>query len=210
MALARGPAMGRHENALGTSNRVSHSAGVRTPLTRGVQRVELADELHRSMVGAATRAIEDQNQVSLFVTGSRVEFEVVYVSRDGRDRPQARNVRLVVEAANTATSTSPLSERRGSVKFCDPIGYGFIVDEKGDREYYVKSASVPGGYLREGGFLSFDIQTADDGKTQAVNVNVLHWDPIGNSYSDLIDMGHPKWAFLRVSIHLRRRILLRW
>ncbi len=139
-------------------------------------------------------AVEDQNQVSLFVTGSRVEFEIVHVSRDGRDRPQARNVRLVVEAADAAVSTSPLGERRGSVKFWDPLGYGFIMDEKGDREYYVKSASVPGGYLREGDVLSFDVQTSDDGKTQAVNAKVLHWDPVGNPYCDLIDMGHPKWA----------------
>lgn len=62
-------------------------------------------------------AVEDQNQVSLFVTGSRVEFEVVYVSRDGGDRPQARNVRLAVETADTVVSASLLGERRGSVKF---------------------------------------------------------------------------------------------
>jgi cold shock CspA family protein len=100
------------------------------------------------------RAIEDQNQANLFVKGSRVEFEVVYVSREGRDRPQARNARLVVEATSLSTLTSSVGERRGSVKFWHPMGYGFIADEKGDHEYYVKSASVPGGYLREGDALS--------------------------------------------------------
>lgn len=62
-------------------------------------------------------AVEDQNQTNLFVRGSRVEFEVVYVSRDGRDRPQARNARLVVEAASAVTSTSSADRRCGSVKF---------------------------------------------------------------------------------------------
>lgn len=139
-------------------------------------------------------AVEDQNQTNLFVRGSRVEFEVVYVSRDGRDRPQARNARLVVEAASAVTSTSSADRRCGSVKFWHPMGYGFIVDEKGDHEYYVKTASVPGGYLREGDIAAFDVESADDGRTQAVNVKILHWDPVGDPYCDLIDMGHPRWA----------------
>lgn len=139
-------------------------------------------------------ALQYQDQANLFVKGSQVEFELVFVSRDGRDRPQARNARLITETTGTGSSTSPIGETRGSVKFWHAMGYGFIADEKGDHEYYVKSASVPGGYLRQGDAVGFDVQHADDGKTQAVNVKVLHWDSTGDPYGDMIDMGHPKWA----------------
>jgi cold shock CspA family protein len=138
--------------------------------------------------------IQDQDQANLFVKGSRVEFDLVFVSRDGRDRPQARNVRLLVDVSDTSTPTSPSSEHEGSVKFWHPMGYGFITDESGAREYYVKSGSVPGGYLRQGDAVGFDLETGDDGKTQAVNVKVLHWYSVDDPYSDLIDMGHPRWA----------------
>jgi len=138
--------------------------------------------------------IQDQDQANLFVKGSRVEFDLVFVSRDGRDRPQARNVRLVVDVSDASTPTSPSSEHEGSVKFWHPMGYGFITDESGAREYYVKSGSVPGGYLRQGDAVGFDLETGDDDKTQAVNVRVLHWSSVDDPYSDLIDMGHPRWA----------------
>jgi len=139
-------------------------------------------------------AIQDQDQVNLFVRGSRVEFELVLVSRDGQDRPQARNARLVIETTDTGISTLPVGERRGNVKFWHPMGYGFIVDEKGDHEYYTKATSVPGGYLRQGDSVSFDLEEEDSGKAQAINVKVLHWDSVGDPYHDLIDMGHPRWA----------------
>jgi cold shock CspA family protein len=138
--------------------------------------------------------IRDKDQASLFVTGSRVEFDVVFVGRDGRERPQARNARLAVDALGVGTSGSPVGERRGSVKFWHPMGYGFIAEEKGEREYYVKSGSVPGGYLRHGDIVGFDVENTSDGKTQAVNVRVVHWEPVGDPYCDLIDMGHPRWA----------------
>ncbi len=138
--------------------------------------------------------IEDQDQANLFVKGSRVEFELVFVSRDGQDRPQARNARLMVEVADAGTPTSATGAHRGSVKFWHPMGYGFVADEKGDREYYVKSGSVPGGYLRQGDIVGFDVENGRDGKTQAVNIKPLHWDSVGDPYSDLVDMGHPKWA----------------
>src|SRR5579862_8704458 len=74
------------------------------------------------------------------------------------------------------------------------MGYGFISDEKGDHEYYVKWSSVPGGYLRQGDSVAYDVQTSREGTTQAVNVRVLRWNTVGDPFSDQIDMGHPKWA----------------
>jgi len=136
----------------------------------------------------------DRDQASLFVKGSRVEFEIVFVSRDGRDWPQARNARLVADVAGVGTPASSSSERQGCVKFWHPMGYGFICDDSGGREYYVKSGSVPGGYLRQGDSVGFDLETGHDSKTQAVNVRILHWYPVGDPYADLIDMGHPRWA----------------
>jgi cold shock CspA family protein len=100
--------------------------------------------------------IVDEAQASLFVKGSRVEFDIIYVTRDGRDKPQARNVTLLVESPSKATTGAAADMLRGSVKFWHPMGYGFIASEKGDHEYYVMSASVPGGYLRQGDLLGFD------------------------------------------------------
>jgi cold shock CspA family protein len=137
--------------------------------------------------------IVDEDKIALFVIGSRVEFDLVYVSRDGEERPQARNARLIKEPADTAVSSSTATEQ-GSVKFWHPLGFGFIADEKGDHEYYVRSASVPGGYLRQGDAVSFNIEEPSERKKQAVDVRVLHWDPVGDLYSDQIDMGHPRWA----------------
>jgi cold shock CspA family protein len=139
--------------------------------------------------------IEDQEQANLFVKGSRVEFDLVYVSRDGRNRPQARRARLVADAgAGLNSQSSPTKEQYGGLKFWHPMGYGFISGEAGDQEYYVKSGSVPGGYLRPGDAVAFDLETGQDCRTQAVNVRVLRWDSIGDPYADLIDMGHPRWA----------------
>src|SRR5262249_43622035 len=137
--------------------------------------------------------IRDQSQVNLFTKGSRVEFELVFVSRDGRSRPQARNARLVVDVADTSRPASS-REQYGTVKFWHPLGYGFISASGGDQEYYARSSRVAGGYLRQGDEVSFALAAGHDGKTQAVNVNVLHWSPVGDPYADLIDMGHPRWA----------------
>lgn len=138
--------------------------------------------------------IADGNEATLFVRGTRVEFDVVYMSRDGEDKPQARNVKLLAESTVAATSTASVASQRGSVKYWHPMGYGVISTEKGDHEYYVKSASVPGGYLRQGDAVGFYIETGGGGREQAVDVRVLHWDPTGDVYSDEIDMGSPKWA----------------
>lgn len=137
--------------------------------------------------------IADEDQASLFVKGSRVEFDIIYVSRDGRDKPQARNVRLLMETPGGAASGASAASLRGSVKFWHPTGYGFIASEKGDHEYYVKSASVPGGYLRQGDVLGFRID-AEGGREQAVDVKILEWEPTGDLYCDTLDMGNPKWA----------------
>lgn len=138
--------------------------------------------------------VADEAETSLFVKGSRVEFDVVYVSRDGKDKPQARNAKLLADNAGVATSGASVESQRGFVKFWHPMGYGFISSEKGDHEYYVKSASVPGGYLRQGDTVGFHIETAEGGREQAVDLRVLHWEPTGDLYSDTIDMGGPKWA----------------
>jgi cold shock CspA family protein len=137
--------------------------------------------------------LRDRNQARLFAKGSRVEFEVVFVNRDGREKPQARDVRLVDDVTDVVTP-SPTGKRRGHVKFWHPMGYGFIIDEKGDREYYANSENVPRGHLRLGDAVEFDAILADDGGGQAVNVSVFRWDSVGDPYADLLDMGHPKWA----------------
>jgi hypothetical protein len=80
------------------------------------------------------------------------------------------------------------------LKFWHPLGYGFLVDQQDNHEYHVSSASVPGGYLRLGDVVAFDLKTAKDGKTHAVNVSVLEWQPVGDPFSDTVDMGHPRWA----------------
>lgn len=128
--------------------------------------VDPADHEVDENVFLHVNAIRDQDQANLFVKGSRVEFEIVFVSRNGQDRPQARNARLIITTTDITTSTSLVSERRGTVKFWHSMGYGFIVDEKGDHEYYVKWASVPGGYLRQGDAVGFDVEYADDGKVR--------------------------------------------
>jgi cold shock CspA family protein len=138
--------------------------------------------------------IQDQSQVDLFAKGSRVEFELVFVSRNGRNRPQARNARLMVDVLADTSRPASSREQRGNVKFWHPLGYGFISAGSSDQEYYVKSGRVAGGYLRHGDEVSFDLVTGHAGKTQAVNVKVLRWSPVGDPYTDLIDMGHPRWA----------------
>jgi cold shock CspA family protein len=138
--------------------------------------------------------IADEEQASLFVKGSRVEFDIIYVSHDGKSKPQARNAKLLMEYNIPGTSGIPTDMQQGHVKFWHAGGYGFISSERGDHEYYVKSASVPGGYLRQGDTVGFHIETAEGGKEQAVDVRVLHWEPTGEPYSDTIDMGSPKWA----------------
>lgn len=144
--------------------------------------------------------VAEQVQANLFVRGARIEFDMVVVSRGGHDRPQARNARLVSDVAAAETLPSLPPTQRGSVKFWHAMGYGFIADEKGEHEYYVKSTSVPGGYLRQGDVVGYDVHTSQGGTTQAVNVRVLHWDAVDDPFFDLIDMGHPRWAEILASL----------
>src|SRR5215475_4455381 len=78
------------------------------------------------------------------------------------------------EATHRITEYLP-REQYGTVKFWHPLGYGFISAGGGDQEYYARSGRVAGGYLRQGDEVSFAFVAGHDGKTQAVNVKVLHW-----------------------------------
>ena len=138
--------------------------------------------------------IVDEDDVNLFVKGSRVEFDVVYVNHDGKDKPQARNVKFLAEKMGAGVSSASTESQRGSVKYWHPMGYGFISSEKGDHEYYVKSASVPGGYLRPGDMVGFHIEASEGGREQAVDVRIMQWEQTGDLYSDNVDMGNPRWA----------------
>lgn len=130
----------------------------------------------------------------LFVRGSQVEFEVAHVTRNAEEKPQARNVRLLHVAEIPVTGgTVSASGRRGALKFWSPQGYGFLVDQESGDELYVHASSVPGGYLRLGDVIQFDIEQAAAGP-QAVNASVLGWTNSGEDFADLLDMGGPKWA----------------
>lgn len=113
--------------------------------------------------------------------------------KNGQERPQARNVRLVTDTAQDKPATITASARRGQPKFWSLPGYGFIIDETSGEQYYVNSGSVPGGYLRPGDVVQFDVEKDSD-TTQAVNVAILDWRPTGDPFTDLLDMGNPRWA----------------
>jgi len=139
--------------------------------------------------------LRDPEDAKRIVRGSRVEFEIVMVNREGEDKPQARNVQIATARDQNQSATVIAVGRRATVKFWHPQGYGFIVDEKGDHEYHVKAASVPGGFLRDGDVVQFDIDSASgEGRTQAVNLSMVDWEKVGDPFVDVVDMGHPKWA----------------
>ncbi len=145
--------------------------------------------------------LRDPDDAKQIVRGSRVEFEIVMVNRGGEDKPQARNVQIMTGHDQVETAAVIAAGRRATVKFWHPRGYGFITDEKGDHEYHVKAASVPGGFLRPGDFVQFDIDnTGSGGRTQAVNVSTLDWVEVGDPFADMIDMGNPSWAASLASI----------
>lgn len=130
----------------------------------------------------------------LFVRGSQTEFEISRVTRNGQEKLQAREAR-VVTAMETAAGAggATTTGRRGALKFWAPLGYGFVVDEESGDELYVSASSVPGGYLRPGDVIQFDVEQGHAGP-QAVNVSVLGWEEEGEPFADLLDMGGPKWA----------------
>lgn len=139
--------------------------------------------------------LRDSEDAKRIVRGSRLEFEIVSVNRDGQDKLQARDVQIMARKDRVDTAKVVASGRRAAVKFWHPQGYGFIADETGEHEYYVRADSVPGGFLRPGDVVEFDIDsTGDEGRMQAVNVSVIGWEEIGEPFVDLLDMGNPKWA----------------
>jgi cold shock CspA family protein len=140
-------------------------------------------------------AIAEEEESRLYVRGARVEFDVVMVARGTEERPQARNVRLA-QGTHVASSTPTISrtELRGTPKFWSPTGFGFIVDEDSGEEHFAGAASVPGGYLRAGDVVEFDVQTHEDGRIEAVNVRLLDWVTTDDPFADQLDMGHPRWT----------------
>jgi len=129
----------------------------------------------------------------LFVRGANVEFDITLVSRNSEEKPQARNARLVKAEASSSGRVVSTTAHRGALKFWSPMGYGFVADEDSGDELYVHSSSVPGGYLRTGDVIEFDVQDSVHG-SQAVNAKVLAWANTGDPFKDLLDMGSPRWV----------------
>lgn len=132
---------------------------------------------------------------TVFVRGAAVEFEVALVTREGAESPQARMCRRI--AGGGAASPQFAVEAtglRGTVKFWSPLNYGFLVnDDSPHEEFYAPADSVPGGYLREGDAIEFDLAVSDS-QRQAVNVRLIGWTETGDPFTDNVDMGHPRWA----------------
>lgn len=141
--------------------------------------------LHISALVAGQQSAE-------FVRGSIVEYEVEVEIRNGVEKPKAVTVTLPSRENDTSASTSSTG-LSGSPKFWYPTGYGFLVDHASGNEYYVNSKGVPKGYLRPGDKVEFDVVRIGE-KEQAVNIRVLDWKPIGDVFSDEVDMGSPDWA----------------
>ena len=137
------------------------------------------------------KSLEPGQDAKEYVRGALVEYEVVLVSKDGVEKPQAQGVRLV---RSPDEGTGDKRTHGGKVKFWTPLSYGFVTDSSTDEELFVHSTSVPGGYLRDGDQIEFGVEELDDGKRQAVNVRVVDWSPTGDPFIDTLDMGHPSWA----------------
>jgi cold shock CspA family protein len=129
-----------------------------------------------------------------YVRGSIVEFEAAVVVRDGKERTQARKARLLEHGGGVAQPpTITSSGHRGRVKFWSPLGYGFVVDESSEDDFFAHASSVAKGYLRSGDEVEFDVGTVDE-RDQAVNVSVVGWSETADPFSDVLDMGSPRWA----------------
>jgi cold shock CspA family protein len=127
-----------------------------------------------------------------FVRGSRVEFEIVTVARAGKQSPQAHRIGLATEANHAAPASSIVaSGRTGTLKFWAAESFGFLIEDHSSDEFYVNGDSVPGGYLRQGDSVRFDVEQLADGRQRAVNVTLLTWNLTGDPFNDLIDMGNP-------------------
>jgi cold shock CspA family protein len=130
-----------------------------------------------------------------YVRGALVEFDLILVRVGGTEKPQARNVKLAATGAvSQATSELSRTNVRGRPKFWHANGYGFVVDEETQEEFYVPGTSVPHGYLRNGDEVEFDVEEQDDGRFQAINVRIIGWTPTQQPFDDQLDMGQPRWA----------------
>jgi len=119
-----------------------------------------------------------------FVDGVQVEYEVEVTNIKGQSKPQAREAKVVQHVGQ---------ERRGSVKFWQPMGWGFIVDDTTHEEFFAHSNGVVGGHLRPGDLLEFVGDTSSE-KTHAVNVRVVGWKKTGDVFADELDLGDATWA----------------
>ncbi len=141
------------------------------------------------------RDLADGQDSERFIRGARVEFELVLVTRDGIDKPQARNAKLIAADLEARADTTVWGNNlHGCPKFWHPKGYGFLVDEASGEDFYVGATSVPHGHLRAGDEVVFDVEEQANGRRQAVNVRVVGWKPIGQAFDDELDMGHPRWT----------------
>jgi cold shock CspA family protein len=138
--------------------------------------------------------LADNEDAKLYVRGAHVEFDVEWVFRSGEEKPQARSAHLDASTERRAAG-GPVtnSGRRGTLKFWSPLGFGFLVDLESGEEFYVHASSVPGGYVRHGDLVEFDVEQADD-SARAVNVRIIGWEAVGEPFADLLDMGGPRWA----------------
>jgi cold shock CspA family protein len=133
-----------------------------------------------------------------FVRGTPVEFDLAEGKRrDGSSGPAARDCRVVDDVrARPDAAASELREAglTGTVRFWSPGNYGFIVADGPARDdIYVSADSAPGGYLRPGDGVRFDLAGSPKG-SQAVNIRHVSWNATGDPFTDAVDMGHPRWA----------------
>lgn len=145
-------------------------------------------------VFAHVTQVEGGQDRSGFVGGAFVEFETTTVKRGDTEKIQAMCLRLLARAEAAVPGTAPREEHGGSVKFWNPSGYGFVVDEVSGAELFAHHSAVANGYLRQGDQLIFEIEDVA-GKPRATNVRVTGWDPVERDpVATEVDLGHPNWA----------------
>lgn len=128
-----------------------------------------------------------------YVRGVRVEYQVTMVSDKGVLKPKAQSARILVGSAAVIGSAEIVKTAlRGRPKFWAPT-YGFVTDEASGLEYFVSADDAPGGYLREGDALQFDVERTEDA-FRAINVKILDWAATGEPFTDLLDMGRADWV----------------
>lgn len=142
--------------------------------------------------------IAEGQDKAMFVRGTPVEFELAEGKRrDGSSGPAARDCRVIDDASaflDTAASELRGVDVTGTVKFWSPGNYGFIAPDGPARDnVYVSAVSAPGGYLRPGDDVRFDLAESPKGP-QAANIRCVSWSATGDPFTDTVDMGHSRWA----------------